>query len=334
MKKLMTSPKTLKFLIFLTLFGLIPAVLKGIGSGYLFQIVDTSMVFVILAVSLNYVTGTVGLLSLGHAAFYGVGAYTAAILATRLAMPFYLTLPLSGIVAAALGCLLALPTMRLVSIYFAVATLGLGEMIYVTILNWVDLTRGPMGITGIPPISFFGYNLKGPLEIYYVVAAVTAFSVWVVHRLTHSYFGNAMRSVREDDQCAEGMGINVVKLKIQAFVVSTFFAGLAGGLMAHFTGFISPDFFRFGESILILSMVVVGGLGSIPGAVIGAVLLILLPEAGRGIGDFRMILVGMVMFFSILLLPKGMFGEISAIDLMRRHFGSAWSKSEKRLGWR
>jgi branched-chain amino acid transport system permease protein len=266
------------------------------------------------------VTGTTGLLSLGHAAFYGVGAYAAALGSTVLHLPFLATVPLAGVAAALVALLVALPTMRLVSIYFAVATLGVGEMIFVTLLNWVALTRGPMGIRGIAPIDLLGWRVTTPIATYLTTAGIAVLSLWALYRLTHSYYGNALRAIREDDQCAETMGLNVIRLKVEAFAVSCFFAGVAGALFAHTSAYISPGSFKFNESILVLAMVVVGGLGSLPGAVIGAVLLSILPEALRPIGDYRVITIGVTMFLSILWLPKGLVGEVSAIDLARRQF--------------
>jgi branched-chain amino acid transport system permease protein len=286
------------------------------GSSYFNQIAITTMIFVILAASLNLITGSAGLLSLGHAAFFGVGAYAASLLSTKLGWPFWLTLPAAGAIAAAVGALVAIPTMRLTSIYFAVATLGIGEMIYVTLLNWVGLTRGPMGIRSIPGISVFGQ--QGMQVGMVVVALVMLGSLWVVHRLTHSYYGNSLRALREDDACADAMGIDVGRLKLQSFGMACSMAGVAGALFAHTTGYISPESFRFGESILILSMIVVGGLGSLYGSIIGAVLLSVLPELLRDLGSYRMIAVGVVLFVSILFLPKGLVGEVSAIDLIRR----------------
>lgn len=312
----------------------IPLILEWFGKSYFYQLANLSFIFIILAVSMNLITGTAGLLTLGHAAFYGIGAYTAALLSTKLGWPFLLTLPASGLVAAFFGLLVALPTMRLVFIYFAVATLAIGEIIHVTLLNWVSFTRGPMGIDGVGPIEFFGWEATGHLGIYYVVAAVTAISIYAIYRLSHSYYGNAMRSLREDDQCAEAMGIDVVKIKTQVFAVSTFFAGVAGGLIAHTSGYISPDSFKFSESILILSMVVVGGLGSVPGSVVGALLLLLLPEAARDLGDFRQIAFGLVMFLAILLLPKGLLGEVSTLDFLRRQMGANWPGAKEKVGWR
>jgi branched-chain amino acid transport system permease protein len=290
--------------------------LTALKSSYFNQIAITTMIFVILSASLNLITGSAGLLSLGHAAFFGVGAYTAALLSTRWGWPFWLTLPAAGAMAAAVGALVAVPTMRLTSIYFAVATLGIGEMIYVTLLNWVGLTRGPMGVRSIPGITLFGE--RGMLFSLFFTAAVMLAALWLVHRLVHSYYGNSLRALREDDACADAMGIDVGRLKLQSFGVACCLAGVAGALFAHTTGYISPESFRFGESILVLSMVVVGGLGSVYGSVIGAVILTVLPELLRDLGQWRMIAVGGVLFLSILFLPRGLVGEVSAIDLIRR----------------
>lgn len=311
----------------------LPGILSAVGGGYWFRVTTTIGVFAILTMSANLITGTTGLMSLGHAGFYGIGAYTAALLATKLHWPFFLTLPAAGVVTAVFGILLALPTMRLIGIYFAVATLGLGEIIHVTLLNWVGFTRGPMGVSGIPGISLEGVFSASDIVHYYAVAVVAVIAAFVLGRLTHSYYGNALRAVREDDQCAASMGLNVVRLKIQSFAFACFFAGVAGGLWAHTTGYISPSDFRFSESILILAMMVVGGLGSLPGAVLGAVILLGLPEVLRSIGDYRMIVVGAVMFLSILFLPRGLLGETSVLTVLRRQFGAAWDNA-KYLGWR
>ncbi len=312
----------------LALVGLL-AGLVAYQSSYFNQIAITTMIFVILAASLNLITGSAGLLSLGHAAFFGVGAYAAALLSTKLGWPFWLTLPAAGAIAAAVGALVAIPTMRLTSIYFAVATLGIGEMIYVTLLNWVGVTRGPMGIRSIPGISVFGQ--QGMVVSMVVVALVMVGTLWVVHRLTHSYYGNSLRALREDDACADAMGIDVGRLKLQSFGMACAMAGVAGGLFAHTTGYISPESFKFGESILILSMIVVGGLGSLYGSIIGAVLLSVLPELLRDLGSYRMIAVGVVLFVSILFLPKGLVGEVSAIDLIRRQIRR--DPAQKRQAW-
>ncbi|WP_309372922.1 branched-chain amino acid ABC transporter permease [Rhodoferax sp.] len=319
-------------LLLVIVLAVLPGILSLLGGGYWFRVVTTIGIFAILTMSANLITGTTGLMTLGHAGFYGIGAYTAALLATQMHWPFYLTLPTAGGLTALIGILLALPTMRLMGIYFAVATLGLGEIIHVSLLNWVDFTRGPMGISAIPGMALPGVFGASDLTHYYAVATVVVVTVVVLGRLTHSYFGNALRAVREDDQCAAAMGLGVVKIKIQAFAISCFFAGVAGALWAHTTGYISPGDFRFSESILILAMIVVGGLGSLPGAILGATILLGLPEVLRPIGDYRMIVVGVVMFLSILFLPRGLLGETAVLAVVRRQFGLAWNKTLN-LGW-
>ncbi|ALG89318.1 MULTISPECIES: branched-chain amino acid ABC transporter permease [Actibacterium] len=332
----MSKSRLIKTGLVLAAFAVVPAVLVGFDKGYYYQIATLAAIFMLLAASLHLVTGVAGLLQLGHAAFYGVGAYVAAILGADHGVGFTVGLPLAGLSAAAIAFLVALPTMRLMSIYFAVATLAIGQMLYLVFLNWVDLTNGPNGVMLFSGINLFGIEIESDLGIYYVVAAVVAVSILVLNRLSHSYYGNALRSLREDDQCASAMGINVTVMKIQAFVISSFFAGIAGALWAYTTGYISPNDFHFSQSILILTMVVVGGLGSLPGVLIGALLLILLPEALRSVGDIRNIIVGLVMFGSILFLPKGLFGEVSALNFARRLLGANWSNDEgqKGIGWK
>ena len=223
------------------------------------------------------------------------------------------TLPASILVAGGIAFVVAIPAIRLVRIFFTVATLSVGEIINVTILNWDGLTRGPMGLRGIAGLSLFGWSLGGRLASYFTVAVVTAGVVWLVHRLTTSPYGSALRALREDDQSAAGMGINTALMKVGAFAIGGGLAGAAGCLLAHSIGYISPDMFGLDQSILILTMVVVGGLGSLPGAVLGACALILIPELARGAGHLRTVLVGLALYLSILLLPRGLIAEARAL---------------------
>jgi branched-chain amino acid transport system permease protein len=325
--------------IILVVLVLLPLLLTYLGRSYLYQVANIMMIFALLAASMHLVTGVAGLLQLGHAAFYGVGAYTAALLASHFGLPFLVTLPLAGLSGAFIAFCVALPTMRLVSIYFAVATLGIGQMLYLIMLNWVSLTKGPNGILLFGGLTIFGQDFSKPSLAYFVVAIVVMASIFVIHRLSHSYYGNGLRALREDDQCADAMGIDTVRLKIESFTVSGFFAGLAGALWAHTAGYISPPDFSFNVSILILAMVVLGGLGSLPGAILGAVILIGLPELLREFhaGDLRNVIIGVLLFASILFVPKGLIGESSALDLMRRQFGGAWKRGkigEAGIGWK
>jgi branched-chain amino acid transport system permease protein len=313
--------------------AVLPLILSAVGQTYLFRLAQLGSIMIILAVSLNLLTGTLGLLSLAHASFYGLGAYISALLAVKLGLPFPVTLLASGVFTALLAGIMAVSISRLVRLFFAVGTLAIGELIGLALLNWTDLTNGPMGVRGIPSAQIFDRQFTSPLEIYYVCAVTMLVCVWFVHRITHSYFGTALRAAREDDQAAAGMGLPGPWLKIFAFATSAGVAGIAGSLLAHTTNFISPDMFRLGDSIFILTMVVIGGLGSVMGAVLGAILLVLLPEVTRDLGQLRMLLVGVVLFISIVALPQGLVSEIRSIALVRKFVGKV-RDSARQLGLR
>lgn len=291
------------------------AALALAGHHYYTQIGITALLFVMFAVSLNLITGTAGLLSLGHMAFAGLGAYTSSLMAIHLELPLWLCVPATGILVAMAGILLMLPSLKLVNIYFAVSTLAVAEIVLTVLVNWIDVTRGPMGLRSIPRLSLCG--MEGPTINLLVVGAATMGAVAIAFRLTSSHFGNALRAVREDELSAQAMGINTREIKLKAFALACFIAGSAGALLAHTTGFISPDSFRFHESVLVLAMIVLGGLGSVPGAVIGAVALIILPEFLREIGNMRMLLVGLALFCGIVFLPQGLLGEMTLMRLLR-----------------
>lgn len=298
------------------LLAILLIILALADSGYWYRVATTAAIFSLLAASANLLTGTSGLMSLGHAAIYGLGSYITALLGNHFGLSPWVTIPLAGLFSALLGVLVTLPALRLVSIYFAVATLGIGEIIYVTLLNWIDVTRGPMGITDIPTLG-----IRSQSGTFWLVLLISAIGFWLIHRVAHSYFGNALRAMREDDQSIQAMGLSPFRLKAQVLSVSFFFAGVAGALWAHATGYISPSDFKFDQSILVLAMIVVGGLGSLPGAIIGAVLLISLPEVLRPIGDYRMLIVGLIMFVVILFLPKGLWAEAAALKWIRTQAG-------------
>lgn len=302
----------------------LPGLLVAADSNFLFRLAQLSATFIILAVSLNLLIGTLGLLSLSHAAFYGVGAYTSALVAVKTNMSFLVTMPLAGLVTGSLAAVLAVSIVRLDRLFFAVGTLAIGELIGMTLLNWTDLTNGPMGIRSIPPITIMGAPVTSRIGVYYVSAVMMLICVWIVQRLTVSHFGTALRAAREDDMAAGGMGINLRSMKIIVFAITAALAGMAGALFAHTTNFISPDMFRLPDSILVVTMVVIGGLGSVGGAIVGAVFLILLPEMTRDVGSLRMLVVGIVLFVSIVVLPHGLVGEVRWLSLSRRKFASVF----------
>lgn len=280
-----------------------------ITDDYVLRILIMSGIFVMLTLSLNLVTGFTGQFCLGWAAFYGIGAYTSALLTMKAGLSFWLAMPLGGLMAALFGLLLGLPTMRLKEIYLAITTLGFGEIIRLIMLNWTDLTRGSMGLPGIPAPSILSYEISSNQAYYYFILVLVLITVAAMRRLIDSRTGRALIAIREDELAAKSMGIDVTAYKMLAFAVGAFFAGLAGSFYAHYTSFIDPHTFSFTESIAILAMAVLGGLGSINGSILGAVILTVVPELLRGIAEYRLIVFGLIMMAVMLLRPQGIFGK-------------------------
>ncbi len=265
-------------------------------------------IYVILASSLNLTNGYTGLFSFGHAAFYGIGAYTAAILATRFGFPFLLTLPLSGVAAGICGAAIALPTLRLKGIFLALVTIGFQQITYLVTMNWMGLTRGPMGIPAIPSASFGGFELTGNFGYFYLILVLDVVVLFLISRIIDSRVGRTFVAVREDELAAQSVSINVFRAKVLSFVLATFFAGTAGAFFAHHARFVSADSFRLEETFLILTMLIVGGMGSILGPVIGAVSLVILPEIFRSLAEYRGVVYGVIMIAAILFRPEGIAG--------------------------
>ncbi len=302
------------------------------------RIITVTLLFVMLALGLNIVVGFAGLLDLGYIAFFAVGAYTYALLASpqfALHWPFFVLLPLGAALAAVFGILLGAPTLRLRGDYLAIVTLGFGEIIRVFLNNLnrpVNITNGPQGITLIDPLQIGGFSLSqthvvagltfSPVHNYYFVfLACAALSVMLSLRLEHSRIGRAWVAIRDDELAASAMGINTRNVKLLAFAMGATFGGVAGGLFASFQGFVSPESFHLIDSIMVLCMVVLGGMGNVAGVVLGAVLLTALPEALRYIGplqqrllgevlidpaDLRMLLFGLALVLMMLLRPEGL----------------------------
>ena len=301
----------LTFIALGVMLALLPfAVDFGLGRSWL-RIMDLALLYVMLALGLNIVVGYAGLLDLGYIAFYAVGAYCYALLASPqfgLHLPFWAVLPIGAAVAGLFGVLLGAPTLRLRGDYLAIVTLGFGEIIRIFLNNLnapVNITNGPQGINQIDPVSLwgvslgkthqlFGITLSAPLQYYFLFLLLTLLVVFVSLRLQDSRIGRAWAAIREDEVAAEAMGINVRNIKLLAFAMGATFGGLAGGLFAGFQGFISPESFNLMESIMILCMIVLGGMGNIPGVILGAVLLTVLPEALRYVGDLQRATLGRV----------------------------------------
>lgn len=289
----------------LSLLTLLPFALNS----YFLDVAVLVGIYIILALGLNIVVGLAGLLVLGYIAFYAVGAYAYALLSVHYQISFWLALPLGGLLAALFGLLLGAPTLRLRGDYLAVVTLGFGEMVRITLNNWDSLTNGPNGILGIAAPAVGSWRFSSLTHYYYLVLALVIITAIAVDRLNNSRLGRAWVAIREDETAAEAMGINTTLVKLQAFALSSFWAGMAGVVYAGKMRFISPESFTFSESVMVLCMVVLGGLGSIAGVVLGALLLVVLPEALREVQNYRMLIFGAAMVLMMIFRPQGLLGS-------------------------
>jgi branched-chain amino acid transport system permease protein len=274
-----------------------------IATPYAMNVMTSAIIFVMLAVGLNIVVGYCGLLDLGYAAFFAVGAYTSGVLSTELGLPLLATVPAVIVVTVIAGVVIGGPTLRLRSDYLAIVTLGFGEIIRIVATN-LSITGGPSGIYGIP--GLFGDSATDPVLFYYVVLLIVAVAVLLAARLGRSRLGRAWRFVREDEDAAEAMGVHTYKVKLAAYIAGAIWGGLAGVLFGAQLSAISPASFTFLQSALVLMAVVLGGMGSTPGVVIGAVLISLLPEALRDLADYRFFVFGVLLIIVMIARPQGL----------------------------
>ncbi len=263
------------------------AVVPFISSAYFLYILNTIGIYAIAAVGLNLLIGFTGQISLGHGAFFGVGAYAGAILATRLGFPFYLSVPLAGIVASGVGMIFGLPSARLKHLYLCIATLAGQFIVDYVLVQWESLTGGAMGIV-VPSASLFGLDLGSDRSFFYVVFICFVLMTWIAVNLIRSRIGRAFIAIRDNDRAAEGMGIPVFPYKLLSFAISSFYAGFAGALYAYYMMSITPEPFNLGLSIEYVAMIIIGGLGSIPGAVFGSVFIVSLNEVLSMITEYLM----------------------------------------------
>ncbi len=277
-------------------------------NDYYLDIMTLTCMYIVLALGLNIVVGQAGLLNLGYVAFYAVGAYTYGIFSTSYGLPFWPGLAAGALAASLFALIVGAATLRLRGDYFAIVTLGLGEITRIVLNNWDSMTGGPNGIPRIGRPVLVGYVLNTTPDFYYLILAIAVATVFVMHRLMNSRIGRAWLAVREDETAAEAMGINTFRLKLLAFVIGSFWAGLTGVFFAAKMAFVSPESFTFFDSVLILCMVVLGGMGSIPGIILGAFLLITLPEAFRDFQDYRMLAFGMALVLMMIFRPQGLLG--------------------------
>ena len=341
--------KTIYFVLAGAALLVLPLILQGFGNAWV-RIADMSLLYVMLSLGLNIVVGYAGLLDLGYVAFFAIGAYMfgllgsphlvdtfpaiAAMFPQGMHQPLWLTIPVAAALAGFLGVLLGAPTLRLRGDYLAIVTLGFGEIIRVFMNNLdhpVNITNGPKGLNQIDSLQFFGLDLGkkmvvGGFEVasvslyYYLFLALVVFSVVICHRLEVSRVGRAWMAIREDEIAAKAMGINTRNLKLLAFGMGATFGGVSGAMFAAFQGFISPESFSLMESVMIVAMVVLGGIGHLPGVILGAVLLSALPEVLRYVAGplqamtdgrldasiLRQFLIAVAMISIMMLRPRGL----------------------------
>ena len=345
----MTDNKILRYLVIGAGLLVLPLILQLFGNAWV-RIADVALLYVMLALGLNIVVGYAGLLDLGYVAFFAVGAYMYGLLASPhlldtfpalavyfpngMHMPLWVIVPLGAALAGLFGMLLGAPTLRLRGDYLAIVTLGFGEIIRVFMNNLdhpVNITNGPKGIDMIDSISIFGWSLSKKLTIggfeiasvslyYYLFLSLVLLSVLISHRLEFSRVGRAWMAIREDEIAAKAMGLNTRNLKLLAFGMGATFGGVSGAMFAGFQGFVSPESFSLMESVMIVAMVVLGGLGHLPGVILGAVLLAALPEVLRYVAGplqamtdgrldaaiLRQLLIALAMIIVMLLRPRGL----------------------------
>ena len=293
----------------LTVLLLVMLIMPLASSFYQTNIMILAMLYVMLALGLNIAVGIAGQLVLGYVAFYAVGAYAYALLNQFFGLGFWACLPVGGLLAVLFGLALGFPVLRLRGDYLAIVTLGFGEIVRLTLLNWTSLTGGSGGIKNIPGPSFFGTQLSiegNTIFIYYLVLLAVILTIVVITRLKNSRVGLALQALREDEIACEAMGIDLARVKLSAFALSSCWAGFAGVIFAAKSTFINPASFTFMESAMILSMVVLGGMGSIVGVVIAALILILAPEYLRAFSDYRMLIFGAIMVVMMIFRPQGL----------------------------
>jgi branched-chain amino acid transport system permease protein len=280
---------------------------------YYLRILTIGGITIFPVLGLNLLTGITGQLSICQAGFYGIGAYASALLVMKLHLSFWMALPLATLFAGLAGFGLGIPSLRFRGHYLVIVTIGFTIIIYEIFLNWVSVTRGPMGIINIPPPDpLFGLSFVSQKAYYYLCLLLVLGGIWVMRKIYRSKLGVALLAIREDETAAEIMGIDVVKYKLLSFTLSALYAGFGGSLFAHYLRILSPDLFTLSESVNYLLMIVLGGMGSIPGAVFGAFFVTITSEYLRFLMAYRLVVYGLVLIVVIIFLPLG------AADFLRK----------------
>ncbi len=285
---------------------------------YFIHILILICIYTIVGISLNLIAGYAGLISIAHAAFYGIGAYTVALLSLNFGLNFLITIPIAIVVSALFSFLIGFPSLRIRDDFFVIATFGFQVIIFQIMNNWMELTHGPLGLPGIPQPTLFGYQISSHVDFLVLSLAFALLVYFISRRLVSAPFGLVLRGIREDELFAQSLGKNVNYYKVSIFAIGAGLAAIGGGLYAYYITFIDPTSFTVPESIFMLSIVIVGGAGRLGGSIIGAILLVSIPELLRFVGmpssiaaNMRQILYGGLLVAFMMFRPKGIWGEFS-----------------------
>jgi branched-chain amino acid transport system permease protein len=295
----------------LVLGGILLALPLVLPNAFYYDIVNRMAINAIVVLGLNLLIGFAGQISLGHAGFFGIGAYASAVLPTHFSWPPLAAICAGAVGAALLAFVIAPPIFRLKGHYLAMATLGLGVVISIILKNEAAYTGGPDGMS-VPPLSLFGFEVFGERQWYWLFAAVLLFSIWACQNLIDSPFGRALRALHGSEVASQVVGVDVARYKVAIFVLSAFFASVMGSLTAHYVGFVTPNVAEFFHSIELVTMVVVGGMASVFGSVIGAVLLTALPQALATFEGWETVVFGAILMLSMIFMPKGLVPTLAA----------------------
>ena len=275
------------------------------GGGYFVYVLNLTGIFALVAIGLTLLTGLSGQISLGHAGFFAIGAYASALFTLKLGLPFWIAIPVAGAFATVIGALIALPALRLKNLYLAIATLGFGIVTQKLIFEWRTVTGGGGGLQ-VPTPMLFGLSLADGARMTGVIAVTLAAGTWAAYKVARGRTGRALTMLRESEMAAGCTGIHVARYKVVAFALSAFYTAVAGGLYANLVRYINPESFNVNMSIMFLAMIVIGGMGSVAGALLGAAFYVIVPEALRGFKDAPGLIFGLSLMLVVILLPGGL----------------------------
>jgi len=293
----------------------LPRLMPG---SYQLHLLNLAGIYVIVVLGLNFILGWAGQISLGHAAFWGLGAYASALLTTRLGWPFAGGLVAAIVLTGLFGVVVGIPTLRLRGHYLAMATVGVAEIVRLVLVNWEPVTGGALGVKNVPPASFGPLLIRTELSFYYLILAWALLALLGAWQLQRSTFGRILQAIRDSEIAAEVMGVDAPRYKVLAFALSAVYAGIGGCLYAHLSGYISPDTYGFDQTVVFVTMLVLGGAGSLAGCVLGAVLLTFLPEWLRVLKDYYMVIYGVSVLLLMVFLPGGVVGLLRQAISRRR----------------